>query len=102
MNKPTRTVEVPPFRHTPGPWFVKDTGTPLGREIVDAAGGAIGYRTNGSDEEALANAELIARAPAMWDALQMIRKKLTNSRRAPNLLESIEASVRDGLEERAV
>lgn len=64
------TDRAPSF--TPGPWRVVDTGTPLGREIVDANGGAIGFRTHGSDDQALANATLIAAAPELYETLREV------------------------------
>lgn len=60
-------MEATKVQHTPGPWTVGRINHVDG-EIVDSAGGAICFRTYGSDGEAKANANLIAAAPDLLAA----------------------------------
>lgn len=61
--------------HTPGPWAVLPDGRPnmeWNNHIIDFHGNVICFMTHTNDHEnvaGLANAKLVAAAPAMFDAL---------------------------------
>ena len=64
-------------KHTPGPWIARGTTVwadaekpPMGHEII------ANTRTARGDEHDMSNANLIAAAPAMYEALKLARKKI--------------------------
>lgn len=70
MSTPTPTAEA---KHTPGPWSLSPSGlsvTAEGRSPICPI--AWTHDTGGMDEEKLANARLIAAAPALLAALEAI------------------------------
>ena len=63
--------------HTPGPWTFHRSEKSCFGEIVDAQADPIGFCTYGGDAEAAANGRLMASAPELLAALEVIVKEIT-------------------------
>lgn len=93
-TKPTTDTYGPPLAHTPGPWenFHLQVRGPTRHICLIHVKGRVE-----DDPEALANANLIAAAPAMYAALRRVRHSLDYCVRTEAVLD-LEALLTDVVE----
>ena len=80
------------MKHTPGPWEINHYSHIYGEQWLGVLNGAFDITHNGaskpcvvacskysamSDQENLANAELIASAPTMYDYIEYVKNKIS-------------------------
>ena len=67
-------------KHTPGPWHINENCPTAVNGPTEAPGVIVDLADNCDDEEAIPNAQLIAAAPEMLDALEAITTSDKNGR----------------------